>query len=459
MQIRAALWGLAPTLTIMACSGEPPSPTSGITASPTSITTSVATATAPPSTPTIITTTEPQAPPAPTAAQVHTPAPVPTALSIATAAPTPTTAPVPIATTRATATPMPTTVPVPIATTRATATPMPTPTGASAQPATQLWITVAAIPGSLPSYDRDDWRHWIDEDRDCQDTRHEVLIAESRTSVTYKSDRRCRVDAGQWWGAFTATIVTEASKLDVDHLVPLGNAHRSGGWAWVVERKRRYANSLDDPEHLIAVTASANRSKGARGPDQWKPPNQSYWCKYATHWTRVKHTWGLTATPPEAAALQDMLDTCLNPPQLTIVQGAPAASPASPTPATTASATYASCDEAEAAGEPRVQGSKGPGRGFPKATVPSARDGDGDGVVCEIAAPASSSASPTPAPAASPASPTPATAASATYASCDEAEAAGEPRVQGSKGPGRGFPKATVPSARDGDGDGVVCEK
>ena len=280
MQIRAALWGLAPTLTLVACSGEPPSPTSGITASPTAITTSVATATAPPSTPTIITTTEPQAPPAPTAAQVHTPAPVPTALSIATAAPTPTTAPVPIATTRATATPTPTTVPEP------------TPTGASAQPATQLWITVAAIPGSLPSYDRGDWRHWIDEDRDCQDTRHEVLIAESRTSVTYKSDRRCRVDTGQWWGAFTATTVTEASKLDVDHLVPLGNAHRSGGWAWVIERKRQYANSLDDPEHLIAVTASANRSKGARGPDQWKPPNQSYWCKYATHWTRVKHTWG-----------------------------------------------------------------------------------------------------------------------------------------------------------------------
>ena len=35
----------------------------------------------------------------------------------------------------------------------------------------------------------------------------------------------------------------------------------------------------------------------------------------------------------------------------------------------------------------------------------------------------------------------------------------GEPRVQGSKGGGRGFPKSMVPSARDGDGDGVVCER
>ena len=45
------------------------------------------------------------------------------------------------------------------------------------------------------------------------------------------------------------------------------------------------------------------------------------------------------------------------------------------------------------------------------------------------------------------------------YGSCDETAAAGEQRVQGSQDGGRGYPKATVPSARDGDGDGVVCER
>lgn len=45
------------------------------------------------------------------------------------------------------------------------------------------------------------------------------------------------------------------------------------------------------------------------------------------------------------------------------------------------------------------------------------------------------------------------------YASCNDAVEAGESRVKGEKGPGRGFPKTTVPSARDGDGDGVVCER
>ncbi len=51
------------------------------------------------------------------------------------------------------------------------------------------------------------------------------------------------------------------------------------------------------------------------------------------------------------------------------------------------------------------------------------------------------------------------TAPGATYPSCEAAAAAGEPRVQGSSGGGRGFPADKVPSARDGDSDGVVCER
>ncbi len=55
--------------------------------------------------------------------------------------------------------------------------------------------------------------------------------------------------------------------------------------------------------------------------------------------------------------------------------------------------------------------------------------------------------------------PTPTATPRPIYGSCEEAEAAGEQRIQGSNGPSRGFPAWQVPSARDGDGDGVVCEK
>ena len=262
-----------------------------------------------------------------------------------------------------------------------TRTPVPMSTSAP-EPALELSIIVATVPSGLPQYDRDDWRHWTDEDGDCQDIRHEVLIMESQLPVTYRSDRKCRVDTGQWFAAFTGITVTDASELDIDHLVPLANAHQSGGWAWTPSQKREYANSLDDPDHLIAVTAGANRAKGAKAPDEWRPPDQSYWCEYALDWIRIKQTWGLTVTPEEAEALREMLGTCANPSSLTTMQGDAPSRPASPTP-TSSGQPYASCEEAEEAGEERVQGSSGSGRGFPQAKVPSARDGDGDGVVCE----------------------------------------------------------------------------
>ena len=254
-----------------------------------------------------------------------------------------------------------------------------------------LTLAVAEVSAELPVYSRDDWRHWIDDDGDCQDTRNEVLLAESLVDAAYRSDQRCRVASGRWLAPYSGTVITVPGELDVDHMVPLANAHRSGAWQWSPERKRLYANYLGDPNHLIAVTARANRSKGARGPEEWKPPDPSYQCQYAVDWVTIKYQWDLAATPEEFAALDEMLDTCDTPHQLGVVvtlerPNLPAFGGGTPlpTPAGEPSrAPYGSCDEAEIAGETRVRGSQGPGRGFPKAMVPSARDGDGDGVVCE----------------------------------------------------------------------------
>ena len=241
----------------------------------------------------------------------------------------------------------------------------------------------------MPEYNRDNWKHWTDADRDCQDARNEVLIAESKAQVTYRSDRRCRVASGEWLAPYTSSVVTDPSKLDVDHMVPLGNAHRSGAWNWSAQQREQYANYLDDPQHLIAVTASANRSKGARGPEEWQPEDRSYWCQYAIDWITIKNTWQLTVTQAEHDALTQMLDTCSERPTLRVSQGSipgergPTSAP-EPHPTATPTVTrYSSCDAAQSAGATRVQGTQGSGRGFPKWMVPSARDGDGDGVVCE----------------------------------------------------------------------------
>ena len=184
--------------------------------------------------------------------------------------------------------------------------------------ATDLLSLLAVIDNPAPvPYDRDDWGSgWSDEDGDCLSTRHEVLMHEAAESVFLRDDG-CLVTGGTWLAEFTGTVVSDPRDLDIDHFVPLANAHRSGAWEWSAETKRSYYNDLTDPRHLIAVTSSANRSKGSRGPDEWKPPDETYWCTYADTWVDIKVRWELSVTTDELDALQLMLLACDGPPEST----------------------------------------------------------------------------------------------------------------------------------------------
>jgi hypothetical protein len=150
---------------------------------------------------------------------------------------------------------------------------------------------------------------WLDADRDCQTTRHEVLIEESLTVVLF-DERGCIVMAGTWQDPYGGETFTTPSDLDIDHLVPLAHAHISGGSGWDPDRKQAYANDLANPEHLLAVKAQLNRQKGDKGPDQWKPPRQEFWCEYAAAWLAVKKQWHLMLTADEAGAIAEMMRTC-----------------------------------------------------------------------------------------------------------------------------------------------------
>ena len=150
---------------------------------------------------------------------------------------------------------------------------------------------------------------WDDADGDCQNTRHEVLIQESRAPVQL-SGNGCRVIAGEWHDPYTGKIFTDPKNLDIDHFVPLKEAYDSGADQWTNEQKRAFANNLQDSRLLIAVSASANRSKGAKDPAQWLPPNSNYHCQYVKTWAAIKANWGLAMDAEEKLAIVSFLKDC-----------------------------------------------------------------------------------------------------------------------------------------------------
>jgi hypothetical protein len=82
-------------------------------------------------------------------------------------------------------------------------------------------------------------------------------------------------------------------------MVPLGNAHVSGGWAWDSATKRACYNDRADVDHLLAVRDTVNQAKGDKGPETWRPPYAGDRCRYATDWATIKKKWSLTVAQAE----------------------------------------------------------------------------------------------------------------------------------------------------------------
>lgn len=166
-------------------------------------------------------------------------------------------------------------------------------------------LVVAAEAGST-TYDRTYFKHWVDANGDCQNTRAEVLIAESQVSPTYTSSSRCTVSKGRWRSYYDGATWTLASDVDIDHVVALKEAWESGARSWTAYDRQRYANDLGMAASLIAVTDNVNQSKGDRDPAEWLPPLASARCGYAIWWVQVKYRWRLTLNSTEKSRLASL---------------------------------------------------------------------------------------------------------------------------------------------------------
>ncbi|MFI9811081.1 HNH endonuclease family protein [Saccharothrix variisporea] len=185
----------------------------------------------------------------------------------------------------------------------AQATPPDIPSAATAN--SELAALTVASEGSLSGYSRDLFPHWITISGTCI-TRETVLKRDGTSVVT---DSSCAAVSGRWYSPYDGATWTAASDVDIDHIVPLAEAWRSGASSWSTSRRQSFANDLNGPQ-LIAVTDNVNQAKGDQDPALWKPPLTSYWCTYAKMWVHTKYRWSLKVNSAEKTALQSMLGRC-----------------------------------------------------------------------------------------------------------------------------------------------------
>ena len=167
-------------------------------------------------------------------------------------------------------------------------------------------ITLVMTADQIGGYSRNLFKHWIDVDKDGCNTRYEVLIAEA--IVKPKVGAGCYLTGGKWRSPYDGKVFTNPTGLDIDHMVPLAEAWRSGAWAWTAAQRMDFANDLDDSRSLLAVTASLNRSKGDRDVAAWLPIKAQ--CNYISNWIAVKWRFDLTVDPVEGEFLQNKITDC-----------------------------------------------------------------------------------------------------------------------------------------------------
>lgn len=156
----------------------------------------------------------------------------------------------------------------------------------------------------IGGYDRKLFKHWVDANKNGCDTRKEVLIAEA--TIKPKIGAKCVLSGGTWVSSYdNKTFKGSGSGLDVDHMVPLAEAWRSGAWQWTSEEREKFANDLQDERVLIAVSATSNRSKSDKDPANWLPKgSKEAVCDYVFNWAAVKYRFSLTIDPKERKVIE-----------------------------------------------------------------------------------------------------------------------------------------------------------
>jgi len=182
----------------------------------------------------------------------------------------------------------------------------------------ELAVRSADEASVVPDYDRQAFgQRWADTDHNGCDTRNDILARDLARPTFKPGTRDCVVLTGTLAEPYTGTTIQfqrgdkSSALVQIDHVVALADAWRSGAWQWDAQRRQEFAN---DPENLLAVDGAANEDKSASSADQWLPPNVAFRCDYVKRQIAVKYAYGLSVTQAEQDAMATQLTTCSDDP-------------------------------------------------------------------------------------------------------------------------------------------------
>ena len=153
---------------------------------------------------------------------------------------------------------------------------------------------------------------WEDVDHNGCDTRNDILKRDLR-KIVFKAGSSCLIQTGVLADPYTGKIINfvrgvkTSTAVQIDHVVALGDAWRTGAAKWTDGKRLRYAN---DPVVLLAVDGPQNEAKGDDDASEWLPPRKAYDCRYVAKQITIKTKYVLWMTAAERSAMSGVLKTC-----------------------------------------------------------------------------------------------------------------------------------------------------
>ncbi|WP_406197334.1 HNH endonuclease family protein [Kitasatospora sp. NBC_01560] len=172
-----------------------------------------------------------------------------------------------------------------------------------------------AAAGPKDGYDRNEFGPaWTDNvdgvpgGHNSCDTRNDLLARDGR-AVEHKDGSACTVTAMTIDDPYTGKTVRwtkqQASKIQIDHVMPLSYDWQMGAAKWDKAKRVQIAN---DPLNLVPADGSQNASKGDSGPAAWLPANPAVRCSYAVRFAQVSLKYQLPVTEADKKAMLQQCD-------------------------------------------------------------------------------------------------------------------------------------------------------